>query len=90
MAAISLSAWMKEHPFLRLRLSSHIFGQFVLGSDGIAEIALAASPDGCLSDGGVAVMRTLATVHLYGHFRTDHGADGAAGAFAAVVEGRGR
>jgi hypothetical protein len=32
-------------------------------------------------------MRTLATVHLYGHFRTYYGADGTAGTFAAVIKG---
>jgi hypothetical protein len=31
-------------------------------------------------------MSTLVTVHLYGYFRTNQGADSAAGAFAVIIE----
>jgi hypothetical protein len=43
---------------------------------------MAASPIAALP-----VIRTLATVNLYGHFGTYYSTDGAAGAFATGIEG---
>ena len=43
---------------------------------------MAASPIAALP-----VIRTLATVNLYGHFGTYHSTDGAASAFATGIEG---
>ena len=53
------------------QIGCHIFGQFILGRNGIAEITLAAGPDGRFADGAFPVINTLATVDLYRHFRTN-------------------